>query len=92
MMSIEYCREKLNIETDMIYSSDLPVSGKKSELLYNICKHVGAKTYLSGLGAKDYMDLDVFEDIEVEFFEPQLKNNYSTIYNLRVNGEMSKNS
>ena len=38
------------------------------------------------------MDLDVFEDIEVEFFEPQLKNNYSTIYNLRVNGEMSKNS
>ena len=92
MMSIEYCREKLNIETDMIYSSDLQVSGKKSELLYNICKHVGAKTYLSGLGAKDYMDLDVFEDIEVEFFEPQLKNNYSTIYNLRVNGEMSKNS
>jgi len=86
MESIKYCRKKLNIETDMIFSSDLPVTGKKSELIYNICKHVGATKYISGQGAKDYMDLELFNDIDVEFFEPNLKNNYSSIYNLRVKG------
>ena len=86
MESIKYCRKKLNIETDMIFSSDLPVTGKKSELIYNICKHVGATKYISGQGAKDYMDLELFNDIDVEFFEPNLENNYSAIYNLRVKG------
>ena len=86
MESIKYCRKKLNIETDMIFSSDLPVTGKKSELIYNICKHVGATKYISGQGAKDYMDLELFNDIDVKFFEPNLKNNYSAIYNLRVKG------
>jgi len=82
MKSIKYCREQLDITTPMVFASDMGILGTKTERIYNICKNVNATKYISGLGSKDYMDLSVFKDIDVEFFEPTLKNNYSTIYNL----------
>jgi len=82
MKSIKYCREQLDITTPMVFASDMGILGTKTERIYNICKSVNATKYISGLGSKDYMDLSVFKDIDVEFFEPTLTNNYSTIYNL----------
>ena len=44
-----------------IRASELAVSGTETRLLMNICKEVGADTYLSGFGGKKYMDEKAFE-------------------------------
>ena len=82
--SIEWCRKKLNINTPMIKSSDLNVKGQKSELLLSICKEVNAKSYLSGPFGKKYLDTELFQEnnIEVKFFQPDVPNHYSTLYNV----------
>ena len=81
--SIAHCRTQLNIDTDIVLSSDLNVGGNKSELLYNICKEVGATTYLSGKGGVEYLDTNIFNDINVEVFEPKIDNYYTTLSYLR---------
>ncbi len=42
-------------------ASSLGVEGKGSELILNICKAVGATTYLSGPGGRNYLHLDEFQ-------------------------------
>ena len=59
---IEYCRGALAITTPMIKSSDLKLTGAKSEMVLNLCKEVGADAYLCGAGAsKGYLDVAAFE-------------------------------
>lgn len=82
MASIKWCMEKLGLERPIIMSSSLEVSGAKSELLVSILKSVGATTYVSGPSGKDYLDMSLFGDIEVEFFEPKVNNYYSSLYNI----------
>jgi len=84
MSSIVWCRNKLKIETPMLYASSLNVVGEKSDLLLNICKEVNATTYLSGPSGKDYLDQEIFRqnNIKVDFFNPVVKNYYSMIYNI----------
>ena len=77
--SIEHCRTKLNIKTDVVLSSDLNVSGSKTELLVNLCKEVRATTYLSGRGGLDYLDKDLFKNIKLEIFEPKVEDYYTTL-------------
>ncbi len=67
--------------------SDLNVSGNKSELLANIVRKVGGKEYISGAFGKDYLDLSFFENIDVSFFEPNVENHYSCLYNIITNEE-----
>ena len=43
-------------------ASSLNPEGKKNELLIDILKKVSAETYLSGVGAKAYMDEKLFEN------------------------------
>jgi len=43
-----------------IRASDLNTSGQSTELLVNICKAVGADTYLSGPSGQKYMDEGLF--------------------------------
>lgn len=68
-----YILNYLSINTPIIYSSDLDITGKKDDLVLNLCKHVGAETYLSGPFGKDYMDVDKFlkNNIEVVFQDYQ---------------------
>lgn len=80
---INWARKKMKIDTPMIKASTLGVEGKSSELLANICKAVGAKTYLSGQMGKEYLDSSFFEEIDIEFFQPSVENHYTCIYNLR---------
>jgi len=68
LRSINWGREKLNIEVPLVKASELGVEGGKSELLANICKKLNATKYISGPSGKDYLELDYFEGIEVEFF------------------------
>lgn len=41
-------------------SSELGARGEKTELLLDICRKTGCNTYLSGSGAKAYVDEDLF--------------------------------
>ena len=61
--------ESLRINTPILFSSKMEVKGQKSELILNLCKHVGATTYLSGPFGKDYLDAEAFKvaGINLEF-------------------------
>jgi hypothetical protein len=57
-------------------ASELRVDGKSTELLVNICKAVGDTEYLSGSGARDYLDLRLLREERVsvrfqQFTPPQ---------------------
>ena len=80
----------------MLNSSELKCGDHKAALLANICKKVGATTYLSGLGAKKYLDkeaIELFGEIKVDFFQPELPDYFSSITHLtnkNWNGENSE--
>ena len=85
MDSIEYCRKKLGINTPMVYASELNVNGSKSELLANLVRAASTDsniTYLSGASGREYLDIDYFDGINIEYFEPEIDNYYSTLYNI----------
>lgn len=50
----------LGIKTKFVKSSELRALGTRNEKLINLCKAIGADTYLSGQGAKPYMDEKLF--------------------------------
>ena len=51
----------LNIKTKIVIESELDVSGQRTERLVNVCKKLGADTYISGIGGKKYLDEKLFE-------------------------------
>lgn len=51
----------LGIEVERTRSSELAVDGHKTELLINLCRAVGADTYISGRGAEDYLEPESFK-------------------------------
>lgn len=55
-------RHALRIPTRIVRSSELSVTGTKSELVLNLCRAVGADTYLSGPLGRDYLDELHFRD------------------------------
>jgi len=84
MKSICWSMNHLKINTPFIFSSNLFVDGSKSELLANMVRMVGGTTYISGSGGKDYLKMEYFNGIDVEFFEPDIPNYYSVLYNISV--------
>ena len=73
--------EKLRIKKEIQLASDLNVSGNKGDLIFNICKSLGATTYISGISGRDYLDFNKFqkEGIDVviqEFYHPIYKQLY----------------
>ncbi len=52
----------LNIDKPLVLSSELGVSGKKTELIIAQCKRLGADTQLAGPGCKEYIDNKRFEE------------------------------
>ena len=58
---LELLREALGIATPLIKSSELAVTGAKSELVLNICKAVDARALIVGLGgSRQYLDRTAF--------------------------------
>jgi hypothetical protein len=56
----------LGIATPLRASSQLGVGGAKGELVLNLCKAVGAKTYLSGPLGRGYLDPARFAEAGIE--------------------------
>jgi len=64
-----YFNGLLGISTPIRRASDITVGGSKSDLVLNLCKAVGATTYLSGALGRNYLVLQDFAaaGIAVEF-------------------------
>jgi hypothetical protein len=64
---LRLCLDMLNVQTRMVRSSELNVDGNDSIRLVNICRALGADTYLSGAYAiETYLDKGVFEEAGIE--------------------------
>jgi hypothetical protein len=59
----------LGLERRTLRASELGIPGKQSERLLALCQHLGARRYLSGDSARNYLDMDLFarHGIEVEW-------------------------
>jgi hypothetical protein len=51
----------LGIKIPVLRGSELNVPGKSTERLVNVCKKLGADTYISGVGGRSYIDEDLFK-------------------------------
>jgi len=62
------CCNYLEINTKLVRASNLDVSGKRSQLLLEICKKLNATEYLSGPTAKVYLENDkgIFEQGKIK--------------------------
>ena len=71
---ISYLKEAFNINTRLMRSSELNVHSQATDRLIEICEKVRADTYLSGPGAKEYLEMEKFNYIRLVFqeFEPQI--------------------
>ncbi len=69
--SINMVLKYLGIKRKIVKSSEYKVEGEKSCRLVNICKILGGDIYLSGQGARDYIDEKEFikNNIKLEFQE-----------------------
>ena len=55
---ISECCKFLNIKTQLVRASDYNFVGKKSQLIFDICKKLSATEYLTTIGSKDYLEKD----------------------------------
>ncbi|APD87563.1 hypothetical protein BM527_16510 [Alteromonas sp. Mex14] len=70
LLFINWINGKLGITTEIKFAQDfLPLSENKVQRLVEICKALGAGTYLSGAAAKTYLDESMFRagGIKVEW-------------------------
>lgn len=73
--SFKVLLEYFNIEKPIYKSSQLNISGSSSKRLLDICKYFSGTTYITGHGAKNYLEHHLFEDnnIEVEYMNYKIK-------------------
>jgi hypothetical protein len=84
--------ENLSIKTEIILQSNINVEVKNNELLINIMNKLNSKNYLSGLGAKSYLNEDKFKENGINIFwnkfnlkeYPQLNNKEDFVPNLSI--------
>lgn len=70
LMFIHLFRNLLDIQTPIIKSSEISgISGAKNTKIISICKALGGEVFLSGTGAKSYLDEEAFR-----------KNNLKVVY------------
>ena len=55
---IKFISESLEINVKFSFASSIPVGGKRSKHLLNICQSRNATSYLSPIGSKEYLQID----------------------------------
>ena len=63
----------MNIHTPILRSSQMKAIGSSSDLVLNLCLEVGGSCYFSGLGGKNYLNQDAFQDAGLQIFYQDLK-------------------
>ena len=73
--SIEMMAKYMGLHTKFIRSSSIDAQGRSTERLVDICRHLNAKEYITGHGAKKYMDHEIFEanGIQVKYMHYIIK-------------------
>jgi hypothetical protein len=67
----------LGIRIPVIRESEVRISGEGTQRLINVCKAIGADTYVSGTGGKNYMNEKLFERNNVRLeYQSYLQNHY----------------
>ncbi|HSA05557.1 MAG TPA: WbqC family protein [Candidatus Gastranaerophilales bacterium] len=66
LKSIDTLMEIFNIKIERIMASNLHPEGNKNDLLIDLLKKVDAKIYLSGVGAKNYLIPELFEEAGIQ--------------------------
>ena len=72
----------LMINTKISYSSDYILEGDKNERIINLCKQANASKYISGPAAKDYINIELFkqENINLEWMDYSNYREYPQLY------------
>ena len=63
---IKMLANNMEIKCKFFSSSDLDVSGAKSDLIFNICEKVGARKYIAGTESANYLDEEKFKKNEIK--------------------------
>ena len=69
---IKYAHNKFNINVPVYQTSELikmgyDISGKKTDLILNMCKVINAKTFIFGSVGRTYIEKDKFDKVEYRF-------------------------
>ena len=65
----------LDLNVEIIIESKLNVTGESTERLIDVCNKLDADTYISGIGGKNYLKEELFEENNIEL----LYQNYNPI-------------
>ena len=77
--------EWIGLKIEIIKESELNINGTSTERLVNICKSIGAETYVSGIGGKEYLDESIFEKNKIkleyqQFLHPEYPQHFSKTF------------
>jgi hypothetical protein len=61
----EYLLDAFAIKTKLYFSSQMNASGKKDELVLNLCRELGATEYLSGPLGRNYLREELFHERKI---------------------------
>ena len=71
---INWLLTELEIKTKIVLASELKnIEGESTERLVSICKNLGGKKYLAGLGAKKYQEDALFLENKIEIINTPFK-------------------
>jgi hypothetical protein len=78
---VKYLVSALGINTEIVIASNLNVRNHPTERLIDICKALGADTYLAGIGGYKYMDMERFKQAGIEVIFQDFKHRtYSQLF------------
>jgi hypothetical protein len=63
-----FVMDKLSITTPIVFESELNVITPKTQRIIDICKKMNADTYLSGVGAKEYLEESLFPEQRITLY------------------------
>lgn len=72
------------IQKEIVFASDLNATGSKNDLLIDILKKLDADVYLSGTGAKAYLNEEQFKSHELKIIYQNFEH---PIYKQKIKGE-----
>jgi hypothetical protein len=65
---VRFVMDKLSITTPIVFESELNVLTARTQRIIDICKKLNADTYLSGVGAKDYLEEFLFPENKITLY------------------------
>ena len=64
---IDFVIEKLNIQVEKIFSSNLNIKSNKSDRIIEICKKLNYSHYITGSGSANYLKTEEFQNKTLKF-------------------------